>query len=253
MFVVRPAKIRTTPQAVAQELGCQTRRYPSRRHRLYDYNRDFFMAPVNPQDVQNAPQGYTDLYHFLSRDKYGQRLLLGRLGVPIPKTVGSHRQAREVFGDGGSRYVVRPLRHSGGRGYRVTENPLDFQERIEYLSELYPKKREYRVIFVFGNPLITLRKKPHGEATEAEPWGHVNSTFQTIKDVAGGKLANTDFYWRLAHNPIIRAAHILAVDVVWNGKREGQEYAVLEFNTCPGIDIDANRAKVVEAIRARTG
>lgn len=106
------------------------------------------------------------------------------------------------------------------------------------------------MIFVFGNPLITLRKKPNGEATQEEPWGHINSTFQTITDVAGSKIAATDFYWRMAHNPLVRSAHILAVDILYNSKQP-EQYVILEFNACPGVDIVANRAKIVETIRAR--
>jgi hypothetical protein len=220
---------------------------------LFDYTQDFFMAPVRPEDVRNAPVGYAELYHFLSRDKYSQRKALAAARLPIPVTVGSHAQARDAFGTRtGGKYVVRPLRHSGGANYRVTEDYLDFRPGEEYLSELYPKKREYRVIFVFGNPLVSLRKKPHGEATEEAPWGHVNSTFQTINDVAGSRLAQTDFYWRLAHCNLVRSAHILALDVLYNQKRENDPYVVLEANTCPGLQIDDNRAKIVEVINART-
>jgi glutathione synthase/RimK-type ligase-like ATP-grasp enzyme len=249
--VVRPRGIKTTPRALAEDLDWTTRAYPNRSRLSLDYRTDFFMAPVAPEFVRNAPAGYTDLYHFLSRNKYAQRKALAALGLPTPRTVGSHTQARELFGDGRGRFVVRPMRHSGGQGYRVTEIPTDFVEGQEYLSELYPKKREYRVVFVFGNPRISLRKKPHGETPEESPWGHANSRFQTINNTAESRLAQTDFYWRAAHCPLVRSAHILALDILYNERREDDPYVVLEANTCPGLTIDDNRTKIVEAIQAR--
>jgi hypothetical protein len=135
-------------------------------------------------------------------------------------------------------------------GYRVTGDRLDFVVGQEYISELFPKRREYRIIFLFGKPLISLRKKPNEGVTDAEPWGHANSRFQTIIDVPNCRLSGTDVYDRLSAMPAVKAAHIVAADVLYNVKSD-PKYSVLELNFCPGVDIDANRASIVEAIRGR--
>jgi len=247
MFVIRPKGVRTTPSRVASELGCQTRFYPNTRHpRRFDYLRDFFMTTPHPEFVSNAPAAYNDVYHFSTRNKYGQRQILSNF-VPIPKTAGSETEAGNLAGE---HFVVRPLRHSGGVGYRVTGNRLDFIHGQEYISELFPKRREYRIIFLFGKPLIVLRKKPNEGIDETAPWGHENSFFQTINDVPGSRLAGTDVFDRLTEMPAVAAAHIVAADILYNSKSD-PKYMVLELNFCPGLDIDNNRATIVEAIKNR--
>lgn len=245
MFVVRPKAILSTPAKVAAELQGKSRYYPNeKRVRIFDYKRDFLMCPVHPEHVKNAPLEYATVIYFAQRNKYGQRKILEQF-VPVPKaSVGSDNNLT------GDKFVVRPLRHSGGAGYRVTGDRLDFVVGQEYISELFPKRREYRIIFVFGQPLIVLRKKPNEGIDADQPWGHENSKFQTINDVAGSRLAGTDVFDRLGAMPVVKYAHIVAADVLYNSKSE-PAYSVLELNFCPGLDIDNNRAKVVEAIRGR--
>jgi hypothetical protein len=249
MFVVRPKNIKGTPFAVAHDLGCQTRFYPNeKRVRRFDFRTDFFMVPVTQQQVTNAPDTYVDFLLFAAANKYGQRKRLEAAGIPVPRVAGSTGEASEL---GGSQYVVRPLRHSRSQHYRVTENRLDFVAGKEYISELYPKRREYRVIFVFGKPLIWLRKKPNEGIDEAAPWGHLNSRFQTIHDIPNCKLTLTDCVDRLSAFAPIRGSHICAADVLYNSK-EKSKYVVLELNFCPALDIDNNREKVVAAIQGRS-
>lgn len=248
MFVVRPRHILGTPTRVAHELDCQTRFYPNtRRPRVFDYNRDFLMYPVKGEHVRNATADYNAFVSFMEKNKYGQRLALGHGGIPIPGTAGSQRDAARL---NGRQFVVRPLRHSRSSGYRVTETASDFREGTEYISALYPKKREYRIIFVFGEPLIVLRKKPNEGVTVEESWGHVNSFFQTINDVPNSKLAATDCISRLSNFAPVRGAHIVAADILFN-RKETEPYVVLELNACPSLEIEGNLNRVVEAIRAR--
>lgn len=248
MFIVRPPSILRTPTAVAHDLGARTRFYPNPRHpRVYDFNRDFLMVPVNPREVRNAPADYVHTFAFAQRNKYGQRRALEAAGIPVPRVAQSEAEAA---GLAGSQFVVRPLRHARSAHYRVTQDRLDFSPGTEYISELYPKRREYRVVFVFGNPLIVLRKKPNEGVTEAEPWGHVNSRFQTINDVPGSRLSQTDALQRLASFPVIQAAHIVAADLLYNNRHE-KPWVCLELNFCPALDIDNNRAQVVSAIQGR--
>jgi hypothetical protein len=252
MFVVRPKGIRGTPHSLAMALGGQTRFYPNPKHsRPFSYRRDFFMTPVAPQHVTDAPAGYGTLYNFLTRNKYGQRKTLESHGIPVPRLAADAEAARTLTG---TEFVVRPLRHSRGVGYRVTNDRLDFAPGTEYISELYAKRREYRVIFVFGNPLIWLRKKPGEGVDYTQPWGHHNgSFFQTINDIPRCKLSGNgiDVVPRLVACPVVRAAHIVAADILYSSKAEHQA-VVLELNACPSLYIEANQAKVVEAIRART-
>jgi hypothetical protein len=51
----------------------------------------------------------------------------------------------------------------------------------------------------------------------------------------------------LSENPVVQAADIVAVDILYDKVKP--QYVVCEFNTCPGLDIVDNRAKIVEAIR----
>lgn len=252
MFVVRPRGIVGTPRLLAKDLDCPTRVYPNTHypHRKYDYRYDFFMTPVDPAHIRHCPPEYIKAYDFMKRDKYVQRKALEFGGVPVPRTVGSHGDAWGLAFDTGLRFVVRPLRHSAGNGFRVTDNAIDFVPGQQYLSELYPKKREYRIIFVFGKPVIYLRKKPNEGVTDDLPWGHVNSTFQTINDVAGCRLSTTDCATRLGNFPVIKGAHIIAADIMWNDQAD-RPYVVLELNACPALTIDENRSKIAEAVLAR--
>jgi hypothetical protein len=246
MFVIRPRSILGTPRQLAQDLGWRTRVYPHPRRpdRTYSYLRDFMMTAVSPQHLRNAPPDYTYVHAFAFANKLSQRRYLSA-NVPAPTAAGNHAEASALTGD---KFVVRPLRHSGGRGYRVTENRLDFTPGEEYISELYRKRREYRVIFVFGKPLVYLRKKPNEGVSDEAPWGYVNSRFQTINDVPGSRLAATDCVSRLSALPVVQFAHIVAADILYNGSA-APGYSVLELNFAPALDIDGNRAKVVEEIK----
>lgn len=254
-YVVRPRGILGTPRAIVEDLQekrrFESRFYPNeRRRRQFDYCRDFFMTSVRPQDVVNAPENYNEVYSFWSKNKYGQRRSLIAGGINTPRTAGSLSEAAELDANSGRRFVVRPLRHSRGLGYRTTVNPLDFVPGHEYISELWPKTREYRVIFVFGNPLIWLRKKPNEGVTADLPWGHENSFFQTINDTAGCRLSQTECVQKLSNLTVIKGSHIVAADILYNRKLE-HGYAVLELNNCPSLSIYDNRQKVVQKILDR--
>lgn len=241
--VLRPEGISGTPKALAQELGVQTRKWPGFSG-TPDFDQDLFLVYPDALAVKAADKpAYGVCRSFFAMDKPHQRLALGAQGIPIPRTF-VHKI--HVAGAGESAWVVRPLRHSGGEHYRLTTNPLDFNEGSEYIAALFPKKREYRVIFAFGKPIIYLRKKQNEGVSAEEPWGHTNSVFQTINDVPGSRIAQTNCVALLSALPVIRTAHLIAVDILWNNGN----YVVLEVNTCPGLDIDANRAKVVEAVKA---
>jgi hypothetical protein len=252
-FVVRPKAVFGTPKKITKELREKNPRWklrfypnPQKPDRRFDYRRDFLMFPVSPDHVEGFPEAFVNSVNFAHKNKLHQRKELEQY-VPVPKVSGSHAEAETLQGD---QFVVRPLRHFGGMGYRVTSNRLDFSPGTEYISELFPKRREYRVIFLFGKPLIFMRKKPNDNVTEEAPWGHQNSFFQTINDIPGCRLSETDCVPRLSSCPAVSGAHIVAADILYNKNSEGK-YSVLELNFCPGLDIDNNRARVVEGILNR--
>jgi hypothetical protein len=150
-----------------------------------------------------------------------------------------------VVGDG--TYVVRPYRHHGGENYRITTDPEDFQEGSEYISRIFEKDREYRIIYVLGTPLVVLKKKvPEGLSNQLH-WNFANgSTFVTVP-MAESVLRRTDIFRRLETNPIIQYADIVGVDVLY--KNTG-EYVIVEFNSAPGINIPANLESIATHVRA---
>jgi hypothetical protein len=248
MFVVR-SKGMYAPKQLAAELGTTTRFYPNPDYpnRQFDWASDFFMRPVAPQHARNHPPEFIETYNFGVKNKYGQRRTLSEKGIPVPACAADQNVAATLTGE---RFVVRPLRHTRSMGYRVTSDRLDFSPGKEYISELYPKRREYRLTFVFGKPLIWLRKKQNEGVSPEEPWGHTNSKFQTINNTAASPLSATTAVDTLSGLDIIKGSHIVAADIMWNPDA-AQPWVCLELNFCPSLEIENNRNKVKDAIRSR--
>ena len=145
-----------------------------------------------------------------------------------------------------SRYIVRPLRHSGGRGYRITSSPTDFEEGREYIQEVYPKNHEYRIIVVRGKPLFTLYKR-HPNLAQDQPWNHANgSSFVTVDNPDNNRLRHTDIYERISNaSGLLNNLDLVGIDVMY-AKRG--EYVVTEFNLCPAITLEHNIQKVKEHV-----
>jgi hypothetical protein len=248
MFVVRPHKVSTTPRILAQELGFTLRKYhnPLKPNRIYDFKRDFFVALPSIVHTRNAPPEYPQAATFFGENKYRQRLMLAVSGWPVPMSAINKDRAKEMEGD---RFVVRHFRHQKGEFYKVTESNQDFVEGKEYISEVFPKTREYRVIVLFGEPVVLLRKKPPEGAQPWDAWNHAHeAVFQSVKDVQGGRLAqHTDFFERLKTWSVAKGCHICAMDVLYTKKK----YVICEVNSCPSLTIDDNRAKIVEIIKGR--
>jgi hypothetical protein len=147
-----------------------------------------------------------------------------------------------------TRWVVRPLRHRAGQGYRITQDPTDHDPAREYVQELYPKRREYRIIYCMGVPIITLLKRVPENADPDGPWNHAcGSTFITIEDLSRSYLRHTDVYDRLSAVPVIQNAHLVAADVLLG---EDNDYVVSELNFCPALTIEANLRKVASHVLA---
>lgn len=103
------------------------------------------------------------------------------------------------------------------------------------------------MIFVHGDPLITLLKKAPEGVSKEEAWNHTNgSRFLTVTKEKNDRLKGTDFYEKLSDVPIIKFGHIIAADVLWS---DDLGYVVCELNTCPGLTIEDNLERVVNHVQ----
>jgi len=164
-------------------------------------------------------------------------------GLTTPVTRGTPNWVSEGGHAAPVRYVVRPLRHFGGHGYRLTEQADDYNPFNEYISEVFPKRHEYRVIFVYGTPVATMLKRmPQETPNPTLPWNHsMGAYFISVNNPENNRLRNTDVYEKLSSSPIVKASHLVAADVLL-AKRN--RYAICELNFCPALT-GTNFEKVV--------
>lgn len=199
-----------------------------------NWHRDFFMAypPVYAGGMSNLPPSYQHLSTFWSSNKSEQRELLQSVGVLTP----------ESHADQATHFIVRPNRHYGGHDYRITTDPNDFNPATHYVAPAFPKKREYRIVFLYGHPLILMRKKQGPNVGPFDPWNHGNgSYFQTISSIDQCKLAaDTSFFSDIQKMVVVRDAHLIAADVMSNGN----SYAVTELNFSPSITLPDNLLRI---------
>jgi hypothetical protein len=243
-YIIRPKSIRKTPTLLKTALGAlRTVRYPSSFPQSYAWGTDFFLVYPHPSKVLGADDAYRKIYEFSSSDKRVQRSILHELGFNTPHN--PDRDGSEV----GIQYIVRPLRHSGGRGYRLTENREDYDEGTEYIQEVFRKDFEYRIISSFGVPIITLRKTNRAEIPPELPWNHDNGTFfQTISDpFQTCRLRHTNIYDVIRSSDLLRSIHLAGIDVMF---KQPNEYAVCEVNLCPAMTIEENLRKVADHVRS---
>lgn len=225
MRIVRAPSILTTPKRFADYLNVNTKR------KRGDWQRDFFMF-YSPQTV-NQDESYQKLLAFFSANKANQRTRLIEAGIPAPKTTITGLRFEQ-----GKTYLRRPLRHTGGSGYYLQSN-LEHNPNTHYVQELFPKSHEYRIIFLFGKPEITLIKSNPEKRTSEQSWNHnVGCYFKTVQTLEKNRLRHSDVYEKLKAFPIINLAHICAVDILWN--KNNRSYSVLEINSSPGISIQSN-------------
>jgi hypothetical protein len=240
-YLLKSRQFRTTPINLKRVLGI--RKLVSVGGRFapdLDWNQDLFFAYPKENAyagrLLNLPSTYSQLASFYTSNKGHQRKLLRNHGVKTP----------ESYTTTATQFVVRPLRHYGGVGFRVTTNKEDYNPQTEYIAPLFPKSREYRVIFVFGEPVIMLRKKPGNDVKPDEPWNYSNgSYFQTISSPDECRLyTQTSFFNDAQQFPVIKDAHIVAADVLTCGA----DYAVCELNFSPAITIHSNLERIKDHV-----
>lgn len=219
-------------------------------------------GPINLEPDSNTVtslssilDSYTTIRAFAAATKPTQRSLLRANGFPIPFTASSHEELEQWLassGGGGLRtdqtepescaYIVRPLRHSQGRGWRLTSNPSDFQEGREYVQEVYPKNHEYRILAVRGTPLITLLKRRPEHLTQDQPWNHANgSTFITVTDESNNRLRHTNVYQLIEQSQLLKGIDLCGIDVMYSRRND---YAIAEVNLCPSLEIESNLQRI---------
>lgn len=235
-FIVKPKHFRKSPLALKRALpALKLVSYPGRYQPALDYLQDLFLAypPIDqyPNLIDNVPSSYGFLSSFYSSNKATQRSLIRDLSnLKTPESYAS------------SHFIVRPLRHFGGHDYRITTDPSDFNPEAEYIAPAFPKKREYRVIFVMGSPLILLRKKPGEGAQPFDAWNHSNgSFFQTVNNVAESPLFQTSFFSDAESFVCLKDTHLIAADVLLG---DGNSYAVTELNFSPALSIVSNLERI---------
>ena len=251
-FVIRHPHILTTPRNVAHELGIRTR-IARQYHeaRWGGVNPDFFMHYPPPAIVQTRRDRtlneYMGLFDFFSSNKRDQRRGIARHGLPVPTETN--------FVIGHDKMVVRPLRHQGGAGWRISDHPNDYDPRTHYGAKLFPKTHEYRIIYVKGKPIIFLKKVKNDRNLQADqPWNHGNTHFSTVDRVdwpRSNLAVHTRCFQLLDECSIIRNADYVGVDVLYN--RNSHDWCVCEFNSCPGLTIEDNIKEVARAIQAPQG
>lgn len=252
-FILRPPSFGSTPKRLKRYLQAErVIKIPDERGLLFDFNQDFFMAYPTPDLVVNAPQEYWEMRGVYASTKVTQRQWLSQQGFSVPFTLTRLGQGfGNPIGPSDCEYVVRPLRHSGGVGYRITKYPHDFNSEHEYISQVFPKRWEYRIVLVKGKPVFTLLKKTIRNIDFNMPWNHANgSYFVTCHSYVNNRLRWTNIYDVISNSSVLRQFHIVALDVLLADRRSlgltYHPYAVCEMNFCPGLTIPSN----LEAVRA---
>lgn len=243
-YIVRPNAIGKTPRRLRQALGARNTVKVSECIGA-DYNQDLFLAYPDPSKVANAPTDYLLAYSFYSSNKRDQRLCLAYANLPIvPILVPGSGDSGTIYGPQLDiyKFVVRPLRHSQGRDYRITEDMRDHDERTHYLSYLIPKNREYRALFYRGQHVCTyLKTNPEG-IPPSMPWTHANgSRFFTINNPDNDKVKTTGLLAKLSECQLTKTASLIAYDIL----ASGNDLYVCEANLCPGITITGTIDKIV--------
>lgn len=241
--IIRPAGVKTTPTNLAEGLGVVARGMGDDGP-MPDWRRDFFMYYPDPELVRGTDAHYTVLRNFAMNTKATQREQIGTFGMPVCPVYRAHVPRPDNLE--GRRWVVRPMYHERGQNFRLTGDRNDFIPRAEYISPFYRDRREYRFLFIRGEPVLFWNKR--GDNPD-QPWGGDDPQYYTITDwPASVLLRYTDALTVLRRCPILARAHIVGVDVMYS-ETENQNWVVLEYNFAPGLWMNHNIRTVVNHLR----
>lgn len=224
-----------------------------------DANEVAFLYYPEVRYVRHPFHGYARCRRYFWYHKRGQRKVLSDY-VNIPSRAE----------DGEPPYVVRPIRHFGGRGFYIAEDEQELQEarnQIDgrsYAVEVFRRTREFRAFFVKGENTTTMLKSlegygyaeaenmpdPDNDELQLKPWNRdqMESTrYLTITREVNDKLqTNTDFYDHVSEFLDQYPFDLLAFDVAYNDHND--EYAVFETNFAPQCTITATLRPMRQAM-----
>jgi len=159
--------------------------------------------------------------------------------LPVVPTVCAASAERLPEG----KYVIRPLNHRQGQEFRITEDQRDFNPNTEYCSLFIPKTKEFRIIYYKGRRVCTyLKKTPEESFSPEQPWTFSNGCrFLTIANPeSNDRILRTSLYQELDNHWITKAAHLIAVDVLWKNPTA----YICEINFAPGLTIASTFDKI---------
>lgn len=213
-----------------------------RQEPIVDYRRSCFVYYPRRRFVTNRPDTYRNLRSFFIKDKHSQRERLSNwFNVPI---------------DAGYPKILRPLRHKGAEQYFVIANEEELREVLQYIEfeyytqTVFPKKKEYRVIYIYGEPLICLLKKNLDETEELDPalpWNGTNTYFTTI-NINTCNLTRTSFFEDARRFFQELPFDVVAFDVGWRINNRIREYKLFEVNFAPGLAIEDNIELIAQKV-----
>jgi hypothetical protein len=256
-YIVRPSHIRLTPKALATKLEAEKVVQTSLLAQLFDPSQDVFLGYPPPNRVQGFTEGqaatsagaqsYRDLYSFYCKDKYSQRKAIDAAGIKVPVTWGISPDG--AFATRGGKFVIRPRNHMGGQGFQVVDNVSAFTSpNTSYLSRLFERQHEYRVIYSHGQRVCTLYKKMPEGISQDVPWTLANGAFfqQINSRQENHRLHDRGAYAALEAFSVVKEAHVCAVDIAVSA----DSYAVFEINFCPSLKLESRLEAVANRLKA---
>lgn len=239
-YIHRPPSILSTPKRLADAItNLQSVRCTARRN-IPQPNRTI-LRTFYPMSSNTSPIGADNPFLFFSGSKADQRENIRLQEIPTVPCARTHEEA-ERLPDYGHGFVVRPLRHSQGRGWKVTQDRRDFTCGREYIQSLVRKRREYRAILCRGELLILLRKKV-AELDALLPWNHAQGSRFITVDPEQAHLRSTSILETIIRSQLVRNIDLVGIDIIQD---EDNNAFVLEFNSCPSLTIEDNIQKVAE-------
>lgn len=259
-YVVRAHGMLTTPRMLKERLGARSTKIQTTPTRFV-WRRDFFMAYPNVETVVlNAlisQHNYQRLQDFYISRKSVQMVMIHEGGVKTPLSYPNDQ------------VVVRPHRHFGGANFQVMSssafpsNRSHLHENMRqntfehYAVPLFEKQYEYRMLYVRGKLIATLRKMVDEGTSPRVPWNHAQGSSFTQVAWDTCRLRFTSVRTDLESHHIIQNADIVGVDVmikrptttVLSSPQPQWEYAVCEYNFSPSLSIEPVIEKIIARIR----